>query len=476
MKLSIKIISLTLAVLMPLIMLFSVAFIAKSEYDESFVASLDDKLDRLYSIDEKKIVIIGCSSAAFGYDSSIIEKYLGMPVVNMGIYAALGTKVMLDLSRDAIGEGDIVIVAPEMDKQTFSLYFSAATTLRALDGSPEYLFDVPKENKAALLGASFGFASEKLSYKVFGSPEFLGIYNSKSFNELGDIEVHRAENIMFDYYDPNVKIRVNEDIVEPEFIEYLNDYADYCSSVGAQLYFEFCPMNRLAFDDESNTEIARREFARFLDDALDFPIIASDIEDYVYDEGYFYDSNLHLNSAGVIKHTVNVTRDLLLELGIAKAVTEEIPDAPSLPERDVRFFGEDENAAFFRYEKMSNGAYMIVGVKEEYLSEKTLTVPLGYDGYKVVAIGRGAFSGSSVETLIVTVDTNVRSFENGAFNGAGLLKHLYIYYPECVDINPPDDVVGTAEGFKVHIPVSSGYETDAYGWGDLGLRFEYIYD
>ena len=476
MKLGIKIVSLTLAVLMPLIILFSVAFIAKSEYDESFVASLDDKLERLYSIDEKKVVIIGCSSAAFGYDSSIIEKYLGMPVVNMGIYAALGTKVMLDLSKDAIGEGDIVIVAPEMDRQTMSLYFSAGTTLRALDGSHEYLLNIPKENRASLLGASFGFASEKLSYKVFGSPEFEGMYNSKSFNELGDIGVHRAENVMFDYYDPNVRIRVNEDIVSPDFIEYINDYSRYCSSVGANLYFEFCPMNRLGFDDDSNTAEARREFFEFLDGALDFPIIASDIEDYVYDEGYFYDSNLHLNSAGVVKHTVNVTRDLLLELGIAKAVTEEIPDVPSLPERDVRFFGEDENAQFFKYEKMSNGAYVIVGVKEEYLSERTLTVPLGYEGYKVVAIGKGALRGSSAETLIVTDDTNVRIFENGAFSGAGSLKQLYMYYPECADINPPDDFTGTADGFRVHIPAKSGYETDAYGWGDLGLRFEYIYD
>ena len=53
MKLSIKIVSLTLAAIFPILLLFSVAFLTRSEFDESFVGALDDKLDRLYSIEEK---------------------------------------------------------------------------------------------------------------------------------------------------------------------------------------------------------------------------------------------------------------------------------------------------------------------------------------------------------------------------------------------------------------------------------------
>ena len=475
-KLTLKIISLTLAVVFPFLLIFSVGFLTKPEYDESFVGILDEKLDKLYSTDEEKIIIIGCSSAAFGYNSEIMEKYLDMPVINMGIYAALGTKLMLDLSKDAIGEGDIVIVAPELDRQTLSLYFDPDTALRALDGSPRYLFDIPKEHRASLLGASFEFASEKLSYKLLGAPSFDGIYSAKSFNERGDIGVYRAENTMFDYYDPNVKIRLNGDIIEEEFIDYLNEYAEYCDSVGASIYFEFCPMNRLGFDEDSDEESARTEFENQLREMLDFPIIASSIEDYVYHEGYFYDSNLHLNSIGVINHTLNVTRDLLLELGINKAITDATPPPPPLPEKDVRYFGEDKNAVCFKYEKMQNGAYMIVGVKEEYLDEKTLTVPLGYQDYKVTKIAPNAFLGSSVETLIVTADTNLRAFENGAFAGAGSLKALYMYYSDCNDIEPPRDFNGVNAQFRVYVPQNSEYETDAYGWGDVGLNFEYIYD
>ena len=475
-KLTIKIISLTLAVIFPFLLIFSVVFFTEPEYDDSFVGILDEKLDRLYGTEGEKIVIIGCSSAAFGYDSEIIEKYLERPVINMGIYAALGTKLMLDLSKDAIGEGDIVIIAPELDSQTLSLYFDPDTALRALDGSPRYLFDIPKEHRASLLGASFEFASEKLSYKLSAAPSFDGIYSSKSFNERGDIGVYRAENTMFDYYDSNVKIRLNADIIEDEFIDYLNEYAGYCASVGASIYFEFCPMNRLGFDGDSKDASARLDFERQLRKMLDFPVIASSIEDYVYNEGYFYDSNLHLNSAGVINHTLNVTRDLLLELGINKAITDLTPPPPQLPEKDVRYFGDDENSVYFNYEKMQDGAYTIVGVKEEYLDEKTLTVPLGYQDYKVTKIAANAFVGSSVETLIVTADTNLRAFDNGAFDGAGSLKALYMYYSNCNEIEPPRDFNGVNEQFKVYVPENSEYETDAYGWGDVGLDFEYIYD
>ena len=154
---------------------------------------------------------------------------------------------------------------------------------------------------------------------------------------------------------------------------------------------------------------------------------------------------------------------------------EKIPDAPDLPERDVRYFGEDENAKLFEYEKMASGAYMIVGISNEYLNEKTLTVPLGYNGYKVMAIGPAAFRDSSLERLILTEDTEIRTFANGAFMGASSLKEMYIYYPTEEDISPPLDFVGTADGFKVFIPLGTNY-MNGYFWSERNLTFEYIFD
>ncbi len=476
MKLTLKITALLLFLTLPFILVLSVGFLLSPEYDETFVGALDEKLERLHSIEENKIVIVGGSSVAFGYDGEIMEKYLDMPVVNFGLYAALGTKLMLDLSKDAVKEGDIVIVAPEMDSETLSLYFSALMTLRALESSPEYLFDIPNEHTASLVGSSWKFAVEKLESKIIGKDVPSGVYRADSFDERGDIKYPRPENVMREYYDANLTLDLTESIVSLDFLNYLNEYIAYCESIGAKVYFEFPPMNRLAFSEDS-TEDTRYEFEEFLRDKLDCPLIASSVEDYIYDEGYFYDSNFHLNDAGVIMHTVNVTRDLLLELGIPKAVEENIPEPPSLPEREVRYFGEDENAKYFEFEKRADGSYTLVKVKDEYLYMDSFTVPLGYDGYIVSAIGERAFDGSAIERLTVTEDTNLAVFENGFFLGAESFKELYLYNLDGLSINPPDSFLGRRDDFVVYVTPESNYmDAGGYDWGNRGLTFEYILD
>ena len=60
------------------------------QYDTSYNAALHDKIDRIEMIEEPKIVLIGNSNVAFGFDSEMIEEAFGMPVVNMGLHGALG--------------------------------------------------------------------------------------------------------------------------------------------------------------------------------------------------------------------------------------------------------------------------------------------------------------------------------------------------------------------------------------------------
>ena len=398
-------------------------------------------------------------------DSSIIEKYVGMPVVNFGLYAALGTKVMLDLSEDAIKNGDIVIIAPELDAQTLSLYFSSSTALRALDGNFSMLKYVDPAHTFSLLGASWDFTAEKIRYLSDTIPDPEGVYNSKNFNSYGDLVYERKENTMNYYYDPNTMIDLSPSILSDDFADYLNDYIEKLKGKGASVYFGYCPMNNLALV-EGRDPIA---FDSYLKSKINCNFI-SNINDYVYDPGYFYDTNFHLNDSGVKMHTVGLTKDILLELGIPTLVKEEIPEPPLLPQSEIRFFGEDENARYFEYNKLPDGSYSIIGVKDEYKSEKILTVPLGYDTYKVTSISRDAFKGTSLTRLVVTEDTNLRQFDNGCFAGASSLRELYIYYPYEENLAPPADFVGVAKDFKVFVPEGSDYSIGYY-WSERGLSF-----
>lgn len=84
-----------------------VGFATPPQCSATYYAVLGDMYTRLKNTDGKKIVIIGTSSVAFGVDSALMESELALAgenysVVNFGLYGALGTKVMLDLSEKLI--------------------------------------------------------------------------------------------------------------------------------------------------------------------------------------------------------------------------------------------------------------------------------------------------------------------------------------------------------------------------------------
>ena len=316
-----------LAIISPFAIVIGVVTLTPPQYSNTFIGALNEKYDRLHSIDEPKLVVVGGSSVVFGVDSEIVEKYTDMPVVNFGLYAALGTKLMLDLSRSAIGEGDVVILSPELDPQTMSMYFSANQTLRALDDDFSMFWDLGVDNKLSVLGGIWRFATDKIKLMTSGTVyDDPGVYNAKNIDERGDLTYECAENIMQGYYDQNKMITLTEDILEPEFIDYLNDYIKYCEKRGATVLFAYCPMNELALDAAYSPD----EFHSYLSSVIDCEIIGN-IDDAIMDAAYFYDTNFHLNDAGRRVRTVGFTEDILSALNIDKAVDEPLPEKPALP-------------------------------------------------------------------------------------------------------------------------------------------------
>ena len=74
-----------LCVLIPFAAVASVIFFLPSQFGSTFLGALKIKTDRIASIDEPKIIIVGGSSVPFGVDSKQMEEMLGMPVVNFGV-------------------------------------------------------------------------------------------------------------------------------------------------------------------------------------------------------------------------------------------------------------------------------------------------------------------------------------------------------------------------------------------------------
>ena len=296
------------------------------QFEDTFMGELKSKYERLKETSGKRIVLVGGSGVAFDCDSALMDDFFpSYEIVNFGMYAGLGTKAVMDLSENYIHEGDIVILSPEQSEQTFSDYFNGEYMWQAADGAFGMLRDLKSENFEAMLGNFPRFALEKLNYVMKGQkPQTDSIYQKKSFNTYGDIELDTCrENILPNGYDVNQKVRFTEDVVQPEFMDYMNDWAKRLEKKGAVVWYRYCPVNKLSVEDMDDLAA----YDVFLRQKLDFPVIGNP-ENSLMEAEWFFDTNFHLNQPGKEVNTVQLIRDMKAMLGDDRAVTVELPEKP----------------------------------------------------------------------------------------------------------------------------------------------------
>lgn len=303
------------------------------QFGDTFMGELKSKYERLKETSGKRIVLVGGSGVAFDCDSALMDDFFpSYEIVNFGMYAGLGTKAVMDLSENYIHEGDIVILSPEQSEQTFSDYFNGEYMWQAADGAFGMLRDLKSENFEAMLGNFLRFALEKLNYVMKGQkPQTDSIYQKKSFNTYGDIELDTCrENILPNGYDVNQKVRFTEDVVQPEFMDYMNDWAKRLEKKGAVVWYRYCPVNKLSVEDMDDLAA----YDVFLRQKLDFPVIGNP-ENSLMEAEWFFDTNFHLNQPGKEVNTVQLIRDMKAMLGDDRAVTVELPEKPHRTWGDV---------------------------------------------------------------------------------------------------------------------------------------------
>ena len=303
------------------------------QFGDTFMGELKSKYERLKETSGKRIVLVGGSGVAFDCDSALMDDFFpSYEIVNFGMYAGLGTKAVMDLSENYIHEGDIVILSPEQGEQTFSDYFNGEYMWQAADGAFGMLRDLKSENFDAMLGNFPRFALEKLNYVMKGQkPQTDSIYQKKSFNTYGDIELDTCrENILPNGYDVNQKVRFTEDVVQPEFMDYMNDWAKRLEKKGAVVWYRYCPVNKLSVEDMDDLAA----YDVFLRQKLDFAVIGNP-ENSLMEAEWFFDTNFHLNQPGKEVNTVQLIRDMKAMLGDDRAVTVELPEKPHRTWGDV---------------------------------------------------------------------------------------------------------------------------------------------
>lgn len=86
-----------------------------------------------------KMVIVAGSSATNGLNGEMISSAIGMPVLNMGLFASLGPRLLLDEAKPILHRGDVVLLAFEYNSYAFDQ--PTAPTIDFILGCDRPLFD-----------------------------------------------------------------------------------------------------------------------------------------------------------------------------------------------------------------------------------------------------------------------------------------------------------------------------------------------
>lgn len=394
------------------------AFILPSVYGDTFLGEMKEKIKLLKETDGKRIVLIGGSSVPFGVKSSLIEENIAnYKVINFGMYASLGSNVMLDFAKARINQDDIVIFMPEQNVQTLSMYYNGKALWQALDGDFSSFWLLNHDTRQRMYGDLYSFSQEKFKF-TFQNKLVLGdtIYQKSSFEKHGDIKEGLANyNIMYDQVDPTMNITFDENFDE-NFLSYVNDFASYVRTKGAHMYYRFAPMNQKAIEDESTLD----HYYEVLQDKLELDILGNP-HDAILDSEWFYDTNFHLNDAGRIMNTKQLIKDIKLTLDDTSRTEIEDPEKPVIPEDENTKDGDNSDVDCFTYAEKED-YYIITSLLNE---KEDIVVPYRYNGKKVIAFSADVFA-SHKRIKTIRIQDNIRYLYDYSFNGCSALERIYL--------------------------------------------------
>lgn len=267
---------------------------------DNYDSAIELKVKRLMSLPSPKIILTGNSNLAFGIDSSLLEKTLNMPCVNLGLNGGMGYVFYEKIVSRNIGKGDIIILSYTHYKEevngpfVWGFYFSTplfGNRLFPVSFLIRHLYALPTFMKYTI--------TEQVK-NIFSSPvENKKIYHRSSFNEYGDVTVLRPSAFTLD-------IPPQELVMEESTIKRLNNWHKLIRKKGAYLLAAGYPVYK------GKRVVEKEKMAEFqaeLQRKLSFPVI-SDFREYYFPPEYFFDSCFHLTKKGAEERTRILIKDI----------------------------------------------------------------------------------------------------------------------------------------------------------------------
>lgn len=257
------------------------------------------QLDLLENTPGPRIILAGGSNVSFGIDAELMQRMLGIPVINDGLHAGLGIVPLREL-LDYLRPGDVVILSLEYQ------LFSNGKTMNGdpaflsdwIEYSPgriQYLSDPWRQAPALYATMLQRKVNREVNTYMFGGSldEVRNVFIGTKYDSNGDFIGHLEQastprhKITFDPYPVST--------VQEEIVLFLNQFHQAAREKGAEVYFEAPASRKSNCDTTGETSLAT--FFHTLEEKLSIPLLTP-LEQVCIPDKYFFDTVYHLNAEG----------------------------------------------------------------------------------------------------------------------------------------------------------------------------------
>lgn len=273
---------------------------------DNYLLEQENKNGLLQQISSPRIILLGGSNCAFGYDSKMLSDSTCLPVINMGLHAGLGLKFILDNYLQYAQPEDIVVLSPEYDHFINNGAYGEKSLADLFWEQPcKYVSHMNSYQLCVIFKNTPACIKEKFRYFFFAD-KIMGesIYVRHSFNEYGDVVAHWNKSNTYKSSDVGVEYQETPK-VNRNFICYFAQMMKKMNENNIHVVFYPPVISKSAYlnekdDIESIVSALEHDSVPFMCPVMDF----------VYEDSLFFDTKYHLNKNGVQKRTMQIVNML----------------------------------------------------------------------------------------------------------------------------------------------------------------------
>ncbi len=277
-----------------------------------------DKVDRLILTQgQKRAVFYGGCSMWYNLDGLQAQQALGdgYAVVNLGLNGTVNSPVQMQILGSFLGEGDLLIHTPELSsRQQLLLHTAMGEGDGKLWCGIENNYDLFALVDLTTVDGVFDSLCHYLSQK-----DARASYSQRYQDEAGQPYLDRFGCIPFfrsgtEEELPD-RVYLNPALIDWEAMERLGAYYEWFQARGARVYVSCACVNLSAVPEGERNNAAQMN--RLLQEAvgeMEGVAFISSLEDYLYQNSDFYDTNYHLVSQAAKENTALWLRDLRAQM------------------------------------------------------------------------------------------------------------------------------------------------------------------